>query len=204
MNYGQSLKFEDLYPLDVERALIVAGKEYVTLNKLQQVRYRRETKGTVKISKNHTIFESKNYLRLGNIFNNELYYSEDYHVYKIGVEKVNLKKPEKLYMGIQPFAFEDGIVYQKKGSIYLNDKRILSPLNEYKIIGRPTIANGIMYYEARSTKAPQGWEIWRYNLSTKESEKILNGGNPYVYKNILFYSLWLDHKNEFEIRWENI
>lgn len=194
MSFGMFKRFEDFCPLDDETALIVCGKTYTELTKIVRVNYQIK-KNKVFLS-SPTILLTGKYLRLGNIFNDQLTFSDDYSIYKANMN--DLSNRIFVCMGIQPYTLESDIVYQKYYCIYLNNKKIITPLDDYIVIGRPTIHQDWIYYEARRKPAPQGWEIWRYNLKSRKKEMVLqSGANPYVYNGKLFYSSWVSGKPIF-------
>lgn len=182
MSSGLS-KIEDFCPISDSEALCVNGQSYTELTEIVKVRYNDR----LELSEPETI-KTGSYLRLGNYYDGELCYSDVYDVF-IG--------DEKICEGIQPYAFDLGIVYQNHGSIYLNKEKIISPYEDYKVCGRPTEYNNQIYYETRCDIAPKGWEIWRYDIESNTNEFIIRGANPYVYKNTLYYSLW--NGSEFDL-----
>ena len=53
---------------------------------------------------------------------------------------------------------------------------------------RRTYYNGFVYFETRNSPAPLGWQVWKFNIKTKDKIKILeHGANPYCFNNKLFY-----------------
>lgn len=197
MSFGMLKKFEDFCPLTDDTALIVCGTEYTHLTELTKVKYK------IKGNKVHlfspTILLTGTYLRLGNVFDGKLMFSDEYSVYTTEIK--NPTKRTYVCEGIQPYLFELGAVYQKRGSIYLNHDVIIPPWDDYIVAGRPTVYNNWIYFEARIKPAPQGWEIWRYDLTSKKKEMVLNyGGNPYVYAGKMFYSHWVTLKRILGMR----
>lgn len=191
MNYGMLQKFEDFYPIDDSNALVVAGNNYNELSQLWNINYRMKD-GVVFIEEQRCTMTGK-HLRLGNIFQNKLVYSDEWKIYQDG---------EFIREGMQPYCFEKGIVYHKNAMIYLNDEKIVEPPVDHIEFGRPTIYGNFIYYESRKDEAPSGWEIHRYDMNTNTSEFVRKGANPFCYNDVLFYSYWL--KTEFETRYENI
>ena len=198
MSYGLLQKFEDFCPIDNENALIAHGIDYIHLNEIRQVKYSIEKENFVKIKSSKTIVEG-NYLRLGNIFEGKLFFSEGYKIYMM---KIGTGEKKEYGDGIQPFGYYDGIVYQKNSCIYLNDKRIIIPQGDYEVAGRPTIYKNKIYYETRATAAPLGWEIWVYDIDTKQEKKLIQGANPFVYNDKLFFSKWME--SEFKTLCEEL
>lgn len=177
------MKYEDFYPISDSVALLVCGEYYTCMNEIRQVNYTLESGGSIKFTEGTVIKNGKN-LRLGNYYNGELIFSEGYEP-----------------VGIQPYKFDKGLLYQTRGKIYLNDEVLFTVWDNYEVLGRPTYANGWVYFETRKSPAPFGWEVWKYNIETKEKVKLLDhGANPYVYEDKLFYSSW--ENGEFVTRWK--
>lgn len=189
-------KFEDFCPLSKDEALITMGIDYSYLKCIKCVKYKTE-ENRVKInflSAKTIIYGS--YLRLGNVFNNKLVYSDEQQIF----EK-NIQGGQRLIRrGLQPYCFKEGLLYQYDGSIYLNENEIIRPWGDFRIVGRPSFDDGWIYFETRNGPAPDSWQVWRYNLKSKEKQQILKkGANPYVYSDKLFYSKW--EKNRFNSCW---
>ena len=170
MSYGLLQKFEDFCPIDNENALIAHGNDYMHLNEIRQVKYFIGRENIVKFESEKTIVKG-NYLRLGNIFEGRLFFSDGYTIY---IMEMETGKKHEYGEGMQPFGYSDGIVYQKNSCVYHNDKRIIIPQGDYEVVGRPTIYKNKIYYETRSKPAPLGWEIWVYDINSKEKTNCNN------------------------------
>lgn len=175
------MKWEDFYPITDNTALIVCGVDYTQMHEIREAEYTLQGELVV-LGESKVIKTGKN-VRLGNYYHGELVFSEGYEPVKI-----------------QPYRFDGGLLYQTKGNIYLNDEILFTPWDNFKVLGRPTYHNGWVFFETREGPAPQTWEVWKYNLETKQKVKVLNrGANPYVYKDKVFYSFL--NGNAFETRW---
>lgn len=199
MSYGLLQKFEDFCPIDNNNALIAHGVDYTSLNEIRQVTYSIGNENLVEIEIGKTLVEG-NYLRLGNIFEEKLFFSDGYKIYTMEIET---GKKKEYGVGIQPYGYSDGVVYQKNSCIYHNNKRIIIPHGDYEVVGRPTIYKNKIYYETRADPAPFGWEIWVYDMYSKEKIKLKEGGaNPFVYNDKLFFSKWME--SEFKTLCEEL
>lgn len=180
--------YEDFYPVTNTKAYLVTGSALNRLTAIKKAKYKIEDKKIVIIDTYDTQHKG-GYLRLGNIFNGVIAYSDGYP----GIIYIN---DIPIREGMQPFIFDEGIVYQNKGRIYLNDKLLIEPWGEYQVVCRPTFSDGWVYFETRKKVSTSGqvaayWEVWRFNMESKEKQRLLKyGANPYVFKGKLFYSKW--------------
>jgi len=188
MRCGLLQKFEDFCPIDDTNALIAHGVDYSHLTEILKVKYSIENDNSIHIESGIPLAKGK-YMRLGNLLDGKLVFSDCYKIYTFDFQ--NNTKIE-YGEGLQPYGYKDGIVYQRNACIYNNDERIIIPHGEYEVVGRPTIYKNKIYYEARASPAPRGWEVWSYDMGTKEQIKIKEeGANPFVYDDKLFYSKWV-------------
>jgi hypothetical protein len=188
MSYGLLQKFEDFCPIDNKNALITHGNDYTHLNEIREVTYLIGKEKRVEIKNGKTLVKG-NYLRLGNIFEEKLFFSDGYKIY---IMEMETGKKSEYGEGIQPYGYSNGIVYQKNSCIYDNDKRIIIPHGDYEVVGRPTTYKNKIYYETRADPAPLGWEVWIYDMDTKEKIKLIEGANPFAYNDNIFFSKWVD------------
>ncbi len=173
---------EDFYPINDKEGLIVTGPSYNNLNQIKKVRYVGDN-----IKPKETI-KTGTYLRLGNIYNDKLIYSDNYTVYE---------DDKFLAEGIQPYMTYHGLLYQHHGVIFLKDEILIKPQKDYFTVGRPSFYDGLVYYETRKSEAPKGWEVWKYDIKNNTNSFVINGCNPFRWKDILYYQLW--NGMEFEI-----
>jgi len=178
-------KFKDFYPLSESEALISIGNNYNYLTHIKHVKYRLEG-NRVKIHfwSGKTVVRGL-YLRLGNIFDDKLFYSDEQNILQKSASKKILLKEK----GVQPYRFKGGLLYEYNGSIYLNEEEIIRPWADFSLVSSPSYTNGWVYFETRSGPAPCYWQVWRYNLKTKKKHLMLDhGASPCIYSGKLFYS----------------
>ena len=173
--------FEDFYPINDEEVLVVSGPSLTHLNQILKIDYKN---GIIP----KEIVRTGTYLRLGNYFKGKLIYSDNYDVFEDG---------KFLREGIQPYMTEFGLLYQHHGVIFLDDIIIIKPEIGYFTVGRPTFSDGIIYYETRKSEAPQGWEVWKYDMNTGKNEFVCDGCNAFGYKDMIYYQKW--NNGEFEL-----
>ena len=171
--------YEDFCPINDKEALIVTGPSYTNLNQIVKTDYNLNLIETIKTG---------TYLRLGNIYNDKIFYSDNYTVY----EDVKF-----LIEGIQPYMTEYGILYQHHGVIFLKDEIVIKPETGYFTVGRPTFYDDIIYYETRKSEAPQGWEVWKYDFDSNKTEYVCDGCNAFRYNDTIYYQKW--NGKEFEL-----
>lgn len=154
--------------------------------------------GKVIVSNPNTIWHGYR-IRLGNNYDGILTFSDGKTVFQM----TEHQSPKMVGLGLQPYFSERGLVQQRKNTILHNGTVIMKMEGDHIEMGRPTLDEDYIYYEANSKLySPTTWEIWRYSFETKERAKIRNGANPYVYNGKLFYSFWVD--GAYEIRCSNL
>lgn len=176
------MKYEDFYPYSDTEALICCGDSYQKLSQIRKVYYELMPNGSIDFTLGEVI-KSGGHLRLGNYYNDKLYYTDGYD--KSGI--------------VQNYMTDIGLFYQQDSKIYLDDDILLTHTDtshpKYQI-GRPSYQDDWVYFESRGHKKyfDTGiWEVWRYNVKSKQRQKLLdNAANPYVYKDKLFFSTWLN------------
>ncbi len=187
-------KFKDFCPISENEALISIGNDYSYLTYIRRVKYKLKD-NRVKIF----FWLGKNivhgtHLRLGNIFNNKLLYSDEQNIFEQFISKKILLQEK----GAQPYKFEGGLLYNHNGSIYLNKQKIICPWSGFGIVNSPFLKNNWVYFGARKGFFPWNWQVWCYNIKTKKKNLVLsNGANPYIYSGKLFYSKW--EKGRFNV-----
>lgn len=187
----KDLKFEDFCPVDDTTAYIVYGLKYNSLWHIGIVDY-LIADNKVYLTKLTPCFNGS-YLRLGNCWNNKFCYSDGEFLF------IN---DDNVGVGIQPYISEDGFVFNHNNNIFLNHISVIEPFLDYKLVGRPTLYKGYIYFEARKNidTSPRGWEVWRYNIETKEKEKLFEGANPYCYNDKIFYSYLIGDMFETRVK----
>jgi hypothetical protein len=177
---------EDFYPISESEALITVGSTYTRLNEIRKVKYKVE--GHKVILLESTLYLQGIHMRLGNIFEGKLFYSDNNRLYYFdkGIGSLELQ-------GEQPYATNLGLFYTHNRSVYLNDNVIISLWEDFDEIGNVCVDSDWIYFETRRKKnpAPQGWEIWKFNINTKEKQQVVkHGANPDIYSGKLYYSIW--------------
>lgn len=179
------MKFEDFYPISDIEAYIVEGVEYNELSTISKVKY-VISDGKVDIV-TKSVMDTQPLVRLGNIYEDRLYYCTERKIYAAD---------EYIRNGHQPFMTVFGLLYQKDTSIFLDDECLIDKENgTFTSIGRPSMEDEWVYYEAREGDwiDPSCWCVWRYHIETGVKEKLKsNAANPYVYDGKLFYSHWIN------------
>lgn len=161
---------EDVSQINESEYLAVTGPSFTHLNQIVRLDGNMNIKEVVKTG---------TYLRLGNIYNGKLIYSNNYDVFE---------DDKFIKEGIQPYMTDHGLLYQYHGVIFLDDKIIIKPEPGYFTVGRPTFNDGIIYYETRKSEAPKGWEVWKFE--NNRNEYVCDGCNPFGYKDTIWYQKW--------------
>ena len=60
---------------------------------------------------------------------------------------------------------------------------------------------GKIYYETRQHDFTT-WEIWIYDLITTKHSFVINGANPFMFDNILFYQTW--NGKDFDMEYKEL
>jgi len=190
--------YEDFYPITDELALITSGEDYEHLQWLKIVTYKVGSDSKVIIT-NDVAFKKGTHIRLGNIYNGKIVYSDNNVI-----EPFNIK-------GEQPFMTNRGVLYTNDGGIYektfsgitikvipdINNVKIIDLWGDIKELGNPCEHDGWIYFEARKEPAPMGWQIWKFNIKTSERKLVREyGANPYVFRGKLYFSKWDGKKFE--------
>lgn len=174
-NFVKGSDYEDFYPITENLALVTTGDRLLTEIRIV-THWEVDENGKV-IIKNSYPFIKGNHLRLGNIYKGKLFYSDD--GYFEGEEKE------------QPFRFEGGLLYTFDTRIYMNGKILIDHWDNYISVGNPTVDGDLVYFEANKNGSQEGWDIWRFNLKTKEKELVKeHAANPNVLNGNLYYTKW--------------
>ncbi len=85
--------------------------------------------------------------------------------------------------------------------IYKNGELFVDHWGEYREVGNPWVDGSTLYFEclSRSETAPNGWELWRMDLETREKSFWMRGANPCVHDGRLILSVWNTVTNRFDI-----
>jgi len=203
------MMFEDFVPIDDGSvALITEGNSSTSLTMISKINFTIEG-STITLGDNIETIVTGSYLRLGNVVDNILYYSDGAPCRDSKVMSVDLKtkKTNEITsisgVPVQPFYSTDGKFYYSDeaptAKIFCNNDLYVDHYEDFVEVGNPFIDNDIMYYEARRADrpAPGGWELWKINMTTKQQVYICDGANPSIFENDIFYGKWID--NRFDI-----
>lgn len=187
--------FEDFCPQDGDTALLVTGADYQHHTEIREARYHLAD-GVVVIESSRLV-RSGTHLRLGNVFEGALTYSD------AGRITSDLSFPSRGYVE-QPFRSEDGLFYTQDSEIWLNGLPFIGRFDGYDEVCHPTVHERWVYFEAKRVDpafpgSAQGWQVLRRHLDEGVTELVLaHGANPYVHGGLLFHSRWNAAKVAFE------
>lgn len=170
---GSSMVFEDFVPTGDTVALVTRGKRFRELTEIALVEY-SEVNGVFDVDFEGGILcaEGEN-CRLGGQF--------DRLVYSTSKGLRGAKAHSKT--AHQPFIHKGKTYYTDDWPhvrIYREDGRVVvDHWDDYIQVGNPCIHGQVMYFEARTTDAPDkpdAWEVWKFD--GKEKSFVCQGANP--------------------------
>lgn len=202
---------EDFVPLNDTDALVTSGKYFSSLTAIYKVQYKLSDGSVELICDDLRLLAQGYHLRLGGMFDRSgmgdyvLVYSDS----SIGIIEqagnlVNLIGPED---GIQPWIHAGSLYYNKKldsgfPTVWKDENVFIQPWNGYYSMGKPMVDGDWLYFEARKTKAPLGWQVWRKSLTTGKQECILErGANPNAFSGKLFYGIFYSRIKRYDIKY---
>jgi len=161
--------------VSASRALITAGSNFRDLHTLGECSYRFVDPHSLELS-DLVVLARGSYLRLGNVHNGDLYYSDGWQV------------PHQLFKSDSALYYTDGA---PNGRIFRNEIELKLRVDLFVEVGKAVESGPWLYFEAnRKHECPQGWEVWRADLNTWESEFVTMGANPAIFESTLFCDRW--------------
>jgi len=204
--------YEDVVALDETTALLTVGSMLATLNRVLLVNYVETKEGKLEFTPTKKLIEGA-YIRLGNVADGFVYFSEGNPLHSTGaseVKKLNLLTDEITIVMTgpenphQPFFNLDKKLYYTgdapRARIYCNGNVFIENDDDFRECGNPFIYNNFMYFEClphNMAHRPQGWVIYRMNLTTHEKEFVIKGANPSLYNGFLYYDVYQAGSSSF-------
>lgn len=186
--FGPSAIVEDFVPISDTRALISAGPGFRNLVVIAEVDWRTtqltnvdnpyKEDGACIVLENPEIIRVGQYLRLGH------YANERALIYSDGFTGPH-----------QPFLHRGHIYWTNDapdGRIYRDGELFIDHWPGIVEVSNPWVTDEAIYFEARDEgiAAPEGWWIWRSDLTGQNKHRVSRGANPCVYDGTLYYGIW--------------